>query len=87
MLKNITPAENLKNMGYKIEIDAREFRFGPMGVFRKYTIRRKCTFSVLSFRSIELSNTFTRNLQIYFSIVNLQKTYLLDSVRSFVPGV
>lgn len=39
MLKNITPAGNLKNMGYKIEIDAREFRFGPMGIWENDTVR------------------------------------------------
>lgn len=72
-------------MRYKIEIDAREFRFGPTEVFRKYTIRRKCTFSVLSFRSIELSNTFTRNLQIYFSIVNLQKHICSTLLRHSFP--
>ena len=39
LLKNITPAANLKYMGYKIKFYVLLFRFGPTGIWENDTIR------------------------------------------------
>lgn len=49
LLKNITPAANLKYMGYKIKFYALLFRFGPMGILENNTIRSGMTISYDSF--------------------------------------
>jgi len=38
-VKKYYPCGKFENMGYKIEIDAREFRFGPTGIWENDTIR------------------------------------------------